>query len=133
MAALGAAIRVQRQGPNPQGEEFTHSLHCTGRAAILCNYGRAEPKVTLKGTGFSPFIHAQNECGLLPLGDSLFKPPLTPFQCTMIGTEALWSSHASVSVPLPPPPSVIVYTRFSTMAAGLLIVIGTLPRSLLLS
>ena len=34
MTAFSAAIRIQRQGSLPPGEDITHCFHCIGRAAI---------------------------------------------------------------------------------------------------
>ncbi len=104
MAALGAAIRIQRQG------SFTSSR----RKYTLC------------------LLYRQGR-------NHLQLPPCRPMpsaagpQCMWMGTDALWSSQARVRVPRPSPLSVMVQTRFSTIAGGLLMVIFTLPRSLVLS
>ena len=55
--------------------------------------------------------------------------PATAYLDAETETEALWSSQANVIVPLPLPSSLIFHSRFSTIAGGLLMVMGVLPRS----
>ena len=48
---------------------------------------------------------------------------------TVIGTEAMYLSHSSCSLPFPPPASERAILKVSMGAGGLLMVIGTRPRS----
>ena len=82
MAALRAAIRIQRQGFLSPRRRIIHVF------SILPGGRRLRGK--------SP-----------PLGEAGVNGP-TRSQCTRMGTDALMFSQASVSVPLPPPLSVIV-------------------------
>jgi hypothetical protein len=101
MAALRAAIPIQRQVFDHL-ERSTHTL--------------------LLYRGAASFGEVDALAGYLRLAQAAR-------QCTQKGTDALTSSHASVSVPFPPPSSVSVYFKSSTIAGGLVVIILVLPKS----
>jgi len=101
ITALGAAIRIQRQGFYPLGSSLFSSFIVPGERRLI--------------EILPPSPHDEFE-------------EAAPYR-TRIGTDALTFSHASVSVPLPPPSSVIAYFNSSTRAGDSLVAIFVLPRS----
>jgi len=105
IATLGAAIGIQRQSSQPPYKNLaTLSIVSAGR------------QITGK-----------------PCRPASICAAHASIQCTMMCTVALLFSQARVSVPLPPPKSLMVYFRFSTRAGRVVVCNFALPRSCALS